>query len=89
MTDLLSIAGQYGIVGLVLLGAGWWVIQREKSHDTRIENILNGDREERKELTGALQTQHSEALEQSKKSTEVLEKNTSVLSELSTIIKSR
>lgn len=75
MSELLEIAAQYGMTGMVLLAAGWYIIRREVEQ-----------KGERQNLTDALQRLHKEALEQSANNAEAIDRNTSVLSSLQTII---
>lgn len=59
---------QYGVLGIVVVGLVLYILKKEKDH-----------RDERRELVGAMQKQHSEALE-------VTRGNTTVLTEVKTLI---
>jgi len=76
--NLLPYLAQWGIGGLVLLGCGWFLYYRDKAH-----------REERCEWRKTIQAQHNETLEESRLSRTALNNNTSVLTELKTIINAR
>lgn len=78
--NLLSIAAQYGLVGLVLLAAGWYVFMRDKKHEETLDKVREEHRAERKEWSDILAAQHREALE-------VTSKNTLILTEIATIIR--
>lgn len=59
---------QYGVLGVVVLGLVLYILKKERDHAN-----------ERKELVGAMEKQHSEALE-------VTKGNTTVLTEVKTLI---
>jgi hypothetical protein len=71
MENLIDIAGQYGMPGLIIFSFGWYIVRKDREH-----------KEERKDVTQALKAQHEEALE-------VTKNNTTVLSEIATIIKNK
>lgn len=68
MEEYLKFAAQYGPMGLIALAMGWFIMYMAKSH-----------KEERKELTDSLKSQHVEA-------TTAINNNTTVLAELRTLI---
>lgn len=78
MDQLLDIAQKYGSTGLVFLALGWFVIY-----------LMKGHRSERDEFLVSLEKQHSECMEARKEATTALVNNTSVLSEIATIIKTQ
>jgi hypothetical protein len=71
MNDFITIATQYGPLGIVVLACFWYIVMKDKEH-----------REERKEITSALERQHTEAIE-------VTKANTTVLTEISVLIRNR
>lgn len=80
--DIISIASQYGAVGLILVAAGWYIIMRDRSALDERTKMQERHTLERKEA-------HQEILQVARDSTSALTNNTAVLSELKTIIRSR
>lgn len=98
--SLTSVFFQWGLSGVVLLCAGWWIWMKDKQnnamlkskselHTKEIVDMQNIHRDERAELTTALQKQHEEALSVSRDVTDVLRQNTQAFTELSTLIRDR
>lgn len=86
MEQLITTASQYGIVGIILLACGWYITQRDRKHDDRMTGIFDQHRGERKELIDSMKVQHEEALTQARNASDAMERNTSVLSRLETLI---
>lgn len=78
MEELLKVAQQYGPFGVIILACFWYILYKDKAR--KDEQKIH--QEERKELANILAKQHQEALE-------VTKNNTTVLTEISTLIKSR
>lgn len=89
MEALVNIAQQYGPLGLVILALFFYVIYRDKAHEKEREKIREQQDKERIEMMAQFSKQHSEALEVTKNNNEVTRNNTSVLSEIATLIKNR
>jgi hypothetical protein len=68
---LLELGEKYGALGLILIACFWYILYKDKSHQS-----------ERKEITEALKKQHEEALQ-------VTKNNTTVLTEIATLIRDR
>lgn len=86
VTSLIDIAAQFGLAGLVIFAAGWWIWTMDKKHTERIDSIDLRHTVERKELTDALTRQHSEALTMAERVARSQDNSTAVLSELRTLI---
>lgn len=61
MEELMSVAGQYGALGLMLLACFWYINKKDKDH-----------KEEREEMNGRFEKQHEEALEVTKSNTSAM-----------------
>ncbi len=82
MEQLISIASQFGAVGLIMLACGWYIVTREKDAKAERDQMQQRHTNERRE-------QHEEIIAIAKEGTQALNNNTSVLSELKTIIRER
>lgn len=78
MDTFVNLAAQYGPGGLIILACFWYILYKDKAH-----------REERKHLSEILARQHHEALEVTRNNTQIAQNNTSVLTEIATLIKFR
>ena len=76
MDKILEISQQYGAAGLIFLSLGWFILYLTRLH-----------REERKEVTEGLKLQHDECMSARKEAVSALQNNTSILTEISTIIR--
>ena len=89
MAELIAMAAQYGLPGLITLGAAWYVVQHDKACNLAHKEMQERHTIERAELVNALERQHKEALEQGGKYIEALNNNTAVMAKLETIITTR
>ena len=82
MDDLIKIAQEYGVLGIILLGTFWYILYKDRAHTISLAQKDETHKEERNQLFKALEDQHNRSLE-------VTKNNTNVLSEISTLIKNQ
>jgi len=68
MNEILSIAGQYGALGLMLIASFWYINKKDGDHKI-----------EREEMNGRFNKQHEEALEVTKTNTSAMIELTTVI----------
>ena len=89
METLIDIASSFGAPGLIVLGAGWYVVSHDRQCNAAHKEMQDRHTEERKELVAVLERQHSEALAAGQKYVEAYNNNTAVMARLETIITNR
>ena len=77
MDAFISIAEKFGAPGLMFLAFGWFVIYLLRAHAS-----------ERKEMREIVSSQHADALESNRQSSDAIRKNSMAITELSTLIRS-
>lgn len=87
MMELVAIAGQYGVVGLVLLACAYYVTKHDNACTKAHEKIMSDAKEEREQWRLMTSVQHQEAISVSEKAAEALNAHTSILTEIATIIR--
>ncbi len=88
-TSLISLAGQYGIVGLILLACGWFILYKEKIGTRSMNSIFDRHDTERKEWLIVIDRQHNECIAARSEATKALNDNTTALTRVCTLIEDR
>ena len=89
MDQLITIASQFGIIGLVALAAGWYVYRHDEQCNIAHKEMQERHTQERKEMTDVIARQHTEQLIAQDKSTDVIEKVATAIADLSSLIRDR
>lgn len=89
MEQLLSVASQYGIVGLTLFACGFFIVYRDKVNTKIVDSVASGHANERKEWRQIIDRQHIECIQARHEATQAVVENSVILSKLSTLIDDR
>lgn len=86
---LLTLAAQWGIAGLVLLGCCYYILYKDKEASRALNLVLDRHDSERKEWLILIDRQHHECLSARAEATRALIENTVALTRICSLIEDR